>query len=263
MISAPEKESASRRLAYDTTLSTRPGESPLAAGWQVRKNRAGQIVGFELSNHGGNPILPPRRDVSKNRLFARDFQFRFDERARQDIYLFVADWAPSRDEQFRLSELMNSVLLFFPRAYLPAIASFKDRNVVTLPTGEEVEFDARSGEILAGALFEVPVDLSSDRAARRFPGVDYRGKGILVRANARGADPRVGTTAVITTGTPLESCQKGAECGRCQVPSRELWDQSGAIRFRFAADGEFDRFLLARCGFGIPKLEIDYASSRP
>jgi hypothetical protein len=96
LISAPEKQSASRRLAYDATLSTRPEESPLAAAWQVRKNRAGQIVGFELSNHGANSIPPPRRDLSKSRLFARDFQLRFDERARQDIHLFVADYASSR-----------------------------------------------------------------------------------------------------------------------------------------------------------------------
>lgn len=261
LISEPEKNLASRRLAYDTMLSSRPSESPLAAGWQYRKNRQGQIVGFEFSNHGGNRILPPRRDAAKNQLFTRDFQFRFDERARQDIHLYIADWAPSRDRQFRLSELMNSVMLFFPRSYLPAIVNFKDRNVVTLPTGEEVEFDAKSGEILVGVLSETPVDLNSDRAARRFPAIDYHGKGILVRANSRGTDPRIGTTAVITTGTPVAGCPTGAECSRCQLPSRELWDQTAAVRFRFPSDEEFDRFLMARCGFGLPKLELEYVSS--
>lgn len=263
LLSAPEKNSASRRLAYDTMVSSHPGPSPLAAGWQYRRTRQGQIVGFEFSNHGGNRILPPRRDPLKNRLFTRDFQFRFDERARQDIHLYVADWAPSRDGQFRLSELMNSVLYFFPRHYLPAIVNFKDRNVVTLPTGEEVEFDARSGEIVAGVFSEMPVDLDSGPAARRFPGIEYRGRGVSVRADARGSDPRIGTTAVITTGTPSEGCPKGAACSRCQVPSRELWEQSGAVRFRFAGDEEFDRFLLSRCGFGIPKLEVEYSFSRP
>jgi hypothetical protein len=38
-----------------------------------------------------------------------------------------------------------------------------------------------------------------------------------------------------------------------QVPSRELWDQSGAVRFKFATDRDFDRYLIARCQFGLPK----------
>jgi hypothetical protein len=239
-------------------ISSRPTESPLAAGWQYRNTRQGQIVGFEFSNHGGNRILPPRRDAIKNQFFTRDFQFRFDERARQDIHLLVADWAPSRDRQFRLSELMNSLMHFFPRNYLPAIVNFKNRNFVTLPTGEEVEFDAKTGEILAGVLSEAPVDLNPDRAVRQFPAVYYLGKGVIVRANARGSDPRIGTTATITTGSPLQNCEKGIECNRCQVPSRELWDQTGAVRFKFSTDEEFDRYLLARCAFGLPKSGLEF-----
>ena len=253
LISPPEKEIASRRLEYNTMISSRAGESASVSGWQYRRTRQGQIVGFEFSNRGGNRILPPRRDALKNQLFTRDFQFRFDERARQDIHLAVADWAPSRDRQFRLSELMNSLLHFFPRNYLPAIVSFEGRNFVTLPTGEEVQFDAKTLEILSGVLAETPVDLNPDRAARKFPGIEYLGRGVLVRADARGSDPRIGTTATITTGSPPAGCERGTDCDRCQIPSRELWDQNGAVRFKFSTDEEFDRFLLGRCGFGLPR----------
>ena len=39
---------------------------------------------------------PSRRlDIEKNLFFARDFQFRFDDRAGQDIHLSVSDWAAS------------------------------------------------------------------------------------------------------------------------------------------------------------------------
>jgi len=31
------------------------------------------------------------------------------------------------------------------------------------------------------------------------------------------------------------------------------WDQSGAVRFKFATDRDFDRYLIARCQFGLPK----------
>ena len=248
VVGAPAKESASARVAYDTLLMERASQ----AGWQYRKDRQSQIVGFEFSNRGGNRILPPRYDIGKNLLFTRDFQFRFDDRARQDIQLFVSDWAPSRDKQFRLSELMNSVLHFFPRNYLPAISVSGARYVVTLPTGEQVEFDAKTREILGGVFSETAVDLNPNRAARQFPGVYYHGKGVVVRANARGNDPRIGTKATITAGTTAPDCEKGTACNQCQVPSKELWHQNGAVRFKFSTDEEFDRYLLAHCGFGIP-----------
>jgi hypothetical protein len=252
IVGAPGKELASAKIAYDTVMMERAPHGSIHAGWQYRKDRQSQIVGFEFSNRGGNRILPPRYDIEKNLLFARDFQFRFDDRARQDIQVFISDWAPSRDKQFRLSELMNSVLHFFPRNYLPAILGSDGRYVVTLPTGEQVEFDAKTREILGGVFSETAVDLNPDRAARKFPGVNYLGKGVVVRANARGTDPRIGSTATITTGTPAQDCDKGAACNQCQVPSKELWHQNGPVRFRFPTDQEFDRYLVSRCGFGIP-----------
>src|SRR5262245_21860763 len=147
IIGEPGKESASSQIAYDTVLVERALHASNHASWQYRKDRQSQIVGFEFSNRGGNRILPPRYDIGKNLLFTRDFQFRFDDRARQDIQLFISDWAPSRDKQFRLSEIMNSVFHFFPRNYLPAILGSEARYVVTLPTGEQVEFDAKTREV--------------------------------------------------------------------------------------------------------------------
>jgi hypothetical protein len=260
-LAAPEKDPASRQIAYDTQLNTRTSDNKKLAGWQYRRNRHSKIVGFEFSNTGGNPILPPRRDASKNQFFTRDFQFRFDERARQDIHLLVADWAPSRDRQFRLSEVMNSLMHFFPRATLPAIVNAGDRTIVTLPTGEEVTFDAATYEIRGGVLTEAPVDLNPDRKTRKFPAVEYKGKGVVVRADARGTDPRLGTTALIISGTPVANCPSGADCGQCQVPSRELWEQSGAVRFKFSNDKDFDRFLTTRCGFGLPMNGAELAAS--
>ena len=67
----------------------------------------------------------------------------------------ISDWVPSRDRVFRLSELMNRLMYFFPRSYLPAIANAGDRNIVTLPTGEEVEFNAITTEILGGSVDRV------------------------------------------------------------------------------------------------------------
>jgi len=258
-IAAPAKDLAGRAIDYGTMLSARAANSKINNGWQYRRTRQGQIVGFEFSNHGGNAILTPRRDATKNQFFTRDFQFRFDDRARQDIHLMISDWVPSRDRVFRLSELMNSLMHFFPRSYLPAIVNTGDMNIVTLPTGEEVEFDAISKEIRSGVFSEYPVDLSPERNGRKFPGVNYMGKGIVVRADARGVDPRLGTSAVITTGTPPADCDKPSGCRQCEVPSKELWEQSGAVRFKFHSDQDFDRYLTTRCAFGLPRQGSEFA----
>src|SRR5512135_426012 len=123
-IGKPEKDLAARRVEYNTVLNTRANGAPRSeTAWRYRATRRGEIVGFEFSNYGGNRILPPHRDAAKNQFFSRDFQFRFDERARQDIHLLVSDWVASRDRTFRLSELMNSLMLFFPRNFLPAIVN--------------------------------------------------------------------------------------------------------------------------------------------
>jgi hypothetical protein len=118
-----------------------------------------------------------------------------------------------------------------------------------LPTGEKVEFDARTHEIVGGVFAEAPVSLTTPR----FPAVEYLGEGVAVRADARGSDPRIGTVATVTTGTRGANCAGGQDCNQCQVPAQELWQQTGAARFKFSTDQEFDRYLRARCGFGLPR----------
>jgi hypothetical protein len=257
VIAAPAIDITSAQLKYDTVVFGRTSDTHFPSGWQYRVDRRNQIVGFEFSNRGGNRVLPNRYDIDKNLLFTRDFQFRFDDRARQDIHLAVTDWPPSADRQFRLSELMNTVMHFFPRNYLPAITSVEGRYLVTLPTGEQIQFDALTHEIVGGVFSEGPVDLTPNRAARRFPAVTYSGKGVVVRVNARGADPRLGTTATITTGSPAADCPKGKKCEQGQVPSKELWNQSGAGRFKVPTDAQFDQYLRLRCGFGLPLIDTD------
>ena len=262
LIAAPDKDRAQRNIDYGTMLSSRAAHTRFTNSWQYRRTRQGQIVGFEFSNHGGNSILTPRRDATKNQFFTRDFQFRFDDRARQDIHLLISDWVASRDRAFRLSSLMHSLMHFFPRSYLPAIVNTGDSNIVTLPTGEEIEFNAVTKEIRGGVLAESPVDLSPDRD-RKYPAVTYQGQGVLVRADARGADPRIGTIATISAGISPSTCDKPGGCRQCEVPSKELWDQSGAVRFKFISDQEFDRYIIARCGFGLPRQGTGFAVNPP
>jgi len=256
---SPQQDRVSLGLKYDSRVLRRTVDAKFHPGWQYRVNQQNQITGFDFSNHGGNRILPDRYDSRKNQFFGRDFQFHFDERARQDIHLMVVDWAPSRDRQFRLSELMNSVMVFFPRVVLPAVVNYAGSTIVTLPTGEEVKFNAETGEILGGVLEEEPVDLNPDHLSRRFPAVRYTGKGIVIRADARGTDPRLNGAARIISGSQ-SNCADNADCV-CKVPTKDLWNPSGAVRFKFATDAEFEKFVMSRCGFPLAFTKNDPPSS--
>jgi hypothetical protein len=33
------------------------------------------------------------------------------------------------------------------------------------------------------------------------------------------------------------------------------------VRFKFSTDKDFDRFLIARCGFGLPNNSADFAAA--
>ena len=80
---------------------------------------------------------------------------------------------------------------------------------------------------------------------------------------ACGKDPRLGSMAMITTGSPPSECKKKTGCSQCRVPSKDLWYQNGAVRFKFSTDSEFDRYLQSHCGFGIPKTGGDFMLASP
>lgn len=143
---------------------------------------------------------------------------------------------------------MESYIYLFPRKVLPALEWIESpgqaaRMRVTLPTGETVDFDGATHEILGGALKETaPIDLGTDRFKRKFARLHYSGDGVMIRVDKRGGDPRLGTLATITRGTQS-----------CKVSSSLLFnqDKTSEVEFLFPTDTEFSQFLIKKCGFGI------------
>jgi hypothetical protein len=211
-----------------------------------------QFEGFSLDNRGKNVIVNAQESL-------RDFEFEFDEQARQNISLMVSD-APNGT----VSHTMHSHFAFFPRKYLPfAEINSKKEVTVTLPTGEQMMF-AESGEIIDGVFEEGPVDVSPDRFKRHYADLKYRGKGILLRANARGQMPQQGQFE--STKIDMEYGIKysadvliinGSSGQRCRRPKIDFWpsEDVSPILFKFPTDKEFDTYLKAKCNFGIPDLE--------
>lgn len=238
---APEKDACD---ASEETPYFRQGEY-----YTVFWTDAGTPVGFNVFNGGVNRIVPKKSGIGTGP--EREYRFDFPQRARQDIHFAITDTPTDK-----LSERMESYFYVFPRKLVPSIQTADDgkKLQVTLPTGETVSFDAATKEIVDGVLTEgAPIDLGPDRFKRNFADVSYTGKGVMIRVDKRGADPRLGTVATITTGSPDGGC-KGPPCSACRVDSTRLWEQGGEVHFKFATDAEFAAFLRANCKFGIPSI---------
>jgi hypothetical protein len=215
----------------------------------------GQYEGFSIRNLGENNTIV---DIKSAPHSERDFSFDFEEQATQNISMWVTDFPNGTT-----SETLFSYFMFFPRKNLPYAEILKDVAKVTLPTGEQVSFDKKQGTIVEGVFTEGPVDVGPDKRARHYADIKYEGKGILLRANARGQLPQQGQFEF--TKIDMDYGLKGSldvliingtTGQRCIRPKGDFWLKADVlpIQFKFPTDKEFNTYLLAYCGFGIPEL---------
>jgi hypothetical protein len=214
----------------------------------------GQYEGFSIENRGKNSIVNAENSL-------RSFDFISEEQVSQNINLMVND-GPNE----YVSHTMHSHFMFFPRTYMPFGEVRKDESIqVTLPTGETMDF-SKDGEVTGGVFTEGPVDTTTnDRFKRHYANLKYQGKGILLRANARGQMPQQGqfeaTKIDMEYGLKYSSdvlIINGTTGQRCRRPKTDFWPAADVspILFKFPTDKEFDVYLKAKCNFGIPDLKI-------
>lgn len=188
---------------------------------------------FKLNNDG------PNRIVTKGAGRSREWTFRFEGNASQDLGFSITD-APNGT----ISQMQESFLMLFPRSTLPHIRIVGNRQIVTLPTGETVTFNKDTREVLAGVLTENGAMTSGGRDLAP-ANVNYHGTGVLVRVDSRGQEPRLnrkGTATVTKQGRT------------CKVPVIDLWpnqSENSPVHFKFATDAEFNSYLQRKCGFGL------------
>jgi hypothetical protein len=152
--------------------------------------------------------------------------------------------------------------MFFPRRNLHLAQQLSGTIDVTLPTGEKVIFQKDSKEIVDGVLTEGPVDITKDKQKRQYPDLKYNGRGVVLRANARGQSPQLEDSEKIKIdmehglkGSTDVLIINGTTGQRCRRPKSDFWEQLDVtpIEFKFSTDEEFEVYLRNNCGFGIPK----------
>lgn len=216
----------------------------------TRSTASAATEGFSFTNVGDNKIVQKSNS-------SRTYSFDYPEQAKQNVALEVDD-APNDT----VSHTMHSLFMFFPRKQLPVVEQLSGTLDVTLPTGEKMIFAKESKEIVGGVMKEGPLDHSSDRFKRSFANLKYEGKGLMIRANARGQSPQITETdkTKIDIDRGIAGSQEvlivnGSTGQKCRRPKVEFWDPMDVrpIEFKYPTDEALDAHLKSVCGFGLPK----------
>jgi hypothetical protein len=218
-----------RAIPYTENRSgiTFPVCSDKPGGFSVCAEKGQPVTRIGISNVGPNTIV--KKKNAEN--VYRNWGFSFPGLARQDLAISIDDSLSGTN-----SAMQSSVLMLFPRDTLPSIRTLGSKNIVTLPTGETVTFDAKTKEVVGGVFKERgPID--GEPAS-----ISYSGKGLMIRADSQGTDPKLGGAATVT--------KQGKSC---MIPKEVFWKQSNEStgKFKFFSDKDLDSYLKRRCGFGI------------
>ncbi len=188
--------------------------------------------GFSIVNHGPNDIVTTTPEQIEHPF--RDFSFYNDDRARRDTYIWITDYIGSG----YVSDFAETILFFLPRQNQFHVEERSETLEVTLTTGEEVTFFKKYKTFDGGVLTEKPLDMNPVRSERKHAQIGYSGKGIIIRSDAWGADPRLTKKVEI-----LKSGLKP-----CILPAPLFWTQEGFPKFKYVTDEEAYTVISEKCG---------------
>jgi hypothetical protein len=253
--SAPERNAIRKQHRYDRSIKPTSLKGLRYYFYEPEDARA--IVGFALQNTGSPKINPVGLEKPGAR---REFAFLFADRARENIHLAINDDVKlsgrfSHDNMFR-------ELHFFPRNELPSARIDHARGLieVRLPTGELVEFDQATKELVGGVLVESPVDFNRSRHQRRNPQVRYQGDYLAITVAQRGEAPR---RAKVWGQTKFAEVHYPARYDKpCKLSPSFIWDQKPkpgdtdpTLRMKYPTDGELFAMIERRCGWNLASLK--------
>ncbi len=258
----------------------------------LMKNEAGveEAHGFSFEAHTMGSVYDSVEDGAVIETFQptvphRDWNAEFAGRSHQG-FLTVTDWPVLEDKDSKSKEVKeryNSTNItmtrysFFPRKVTPAMSKVDGEMVMTLPTGENVVFDAKTRRVKDGAFKET--DRSDNGVGSSFiskngnlrtymkpdTDVSYKGRGVWIETKVTSQkDEFEGSTITIRTGSP--TC-KGTGCSSCVVPTSDVYEKkTGMVKegdrerpwfcewVKFQTDEEFDKYLKSKCKFSLPNL---------
>jgi hypothetical protein len=220
----------------------------------------GRVVGFDFVNQTFNRINPRTSTVSSK----REMLFSFPERHHQNAHIRITEDAGLTGNLSH--DLLESKIIFIPRKVLPYMEITKsgERDIrrVYLPTDESIEIDAVTHEILGGVLVESPMDMNPSRHARRFAGLSYQGKGLMIRVDRRAGTPEHIYTQSFNSNERIKDATITHAGKTCYVNKALLWQnaEDPDLEAYFMHDSDqalLDQVINPRCNWRLKLSDLE------
>jgi hypothetical protein len=219
----------------------------------------GNVVGFEVVNETLNRVNPRTAEYGSD----RTFRFNFPMRHSQNMHISMTENAGIAG--LMSHDMLESTVILLPRKVIPSMQTLDDgtRAIrrIQLPTSEMIDVDARTGEIVAGVITEAPMDMNLSRHARRFAGLTYTGRGLMIRADRRSGTPEHIYTQAFNQNERIKEATLTYRGKTCYVAKELIWANAtnadlGAY-FLYASDEEFlTKVVNPKCGWKLTLADL-------
>lgn len=219
-----------------------------------------RVVGFEITNDSKNRVNPRTAEHGSD----RTFRFRFPLRHSQNMHISITENAGIAG--LMSHDLLETTIAFLPRKVIPSIEPMqigeKSIRRVQLPTSETIDVDAQTGEIIDGVILEAPMDMNPSRHARRFAGLTYQGRGLMIRVDRRAGTPEHIYTQSFNQNERIKDATVTYRGKTCYVPKNLIWVNANnadlGAYLMYASDQEFlDKAINPKCGWKLTLADLE------
>ena len=216
----------------------------------VRVNEeTGDIVGIELSQNYKNGST-------------RNYVIEFKGRSKQDVALAITDNSALTGKMSH--DLLETAVQFIPRKEIPYIDMRGGAQIrgLVLSTGETVEVDFKTHRFVGGVLEEMPVDMTQSRHSRKFVRLNYKGNGIMIRADRRSGTPRHIYKVSFNSNEKISKATITHKGKTCFVAKELIWENaynpSTTAYLKYESDEELlSKVINPECGWNLTLSDIE------
>lgn len=226
----------------------------------VYLDRNDNVVGFQIENKTKNRVNPRTAEYGSD----RTYRFHFPLRHSQNMHISMTE--NSGLSGLMSHDLLETTVLILPRKVVPSmeVMDVGARSIrrIQLPSSETIDVDAMTGEIVDGVIVEAPMDMNPSRHARRFAGLVYNGRGIMIRVDRRAGTPEHIYTQSFNQNERIKEATLTYRGRTCLVPKEQIWANATnadlGTFFLYASDEEFlNRVVNPKCGWKLKLADLE------
>lgn len=219
-----------------------------------------KVVGFNFQNETKNAINPRTAEHGST----RSYSFEFPQRHVHNAHISITE--NSGLTSLMSHDLLETTIVLIPRKVIPSIEVFNFNGEqfrrITLNTNETIDVKTISGEIVDGAFKELPMDMTASRHDRKFVGLQYQGRGIMIRVDRRAGTPEHIYTQSFNRNERIKDATLTHQGKTCHVSKDLIWENATnpdkTVYFKYKTDQEFlDRVVNTRCNWNLSLNDLE------